>query len=91
MAIEDFFQTALNDDTGVLTITLSRGDDKKNQLSIAMVDALRSILQPELTRPTCKGLILASAKEKVYSTGADIEADLRPLSPEEARGYSSDG
>ncbi|MCH7471947.1 enoyl-CoA hydratase/isomerase family protein [bacterium] len=91
MDIEDFFQTALNDDTGVLTITLSRGDDKKNQLSIAMVDALRSILQPELTQPTCKGLILASAKEKVFSTGADIEADLRHLSPEEAAGYSREG
>jgi enoyl-CoA hydratase len=84
-------RTELNEQTRILTITLDRRDNDKNQLNSALIEELQQVLAPELARPAYRGLILCSAREKVFSTGADVEGQMAGLSPVEAARFSRRG
>ena len=81
---DQFLTTEFDEQTGILTLTLDRQDNTKNQIGSGTILALREVLYPERIKPRARGLILRSAKEKVFSTGADIEGELKDLNSVEA-------
>jgi enoyl-CoA hydratase/carnithine racemase len=79
------------EDSGILTVRIDRQDNEKNQIDSGMVKALMAVLYPEHIEPRARGLLLLSAKPKVFSTGADVEGELKDLSATEATLFSSAG
>jgi enoyl-CoA hydratase/carnithine racemase len=75
----------------VLTLTLQRADNERNQINSGLVAALRAALEPELASTALRGVILISAREKVFSTGADIEGEMPGLTPGTAVQFSREG
>jgi len=84
-------RTELSEATGFLTIILDRRDNDKNQINSAIVAELEGVLRPELDSPRVKGVVLMSAREKVFSTGADVEGQLVQLSSVEVERFSRHG
>ena len=84
-------RTELSETSGILTIILDRQDNEKNQINSALVAELESALRPELASPRAKGVILMSAREKVFSTGADVEGQLAQLNSPEVERFSRYG
>jgi len=84
-------RTELSGATGILTIILDRKDNEKNQINSALVAELEGVLRPELASPRAKGVVLMSAREKVFSTGADVEGQLAKLSSLEVERFSRHG
>lgn len=78
MDLANYLKTDTDPD-GIMTITLDRQGNQKNQFNSGMLYALQSVLTPQLTKPTTKGIILISARPKVFSTGADIEGEMGVL------------
>lgn len=76
MSTEQYFQQELDSESGVLTLTMARPDNQRNQINTILLEQLREIILPELSNPTLRGLIIISGYEKVFSTGADIDGDL---------------
>lgn len=76
MSTEQYFRQELDRDTGIMTITMERPDNKRNQINTILLEQLRDFLVPELSHPRLRGLIIISGYEKVFSTGADIDGDL---------------
>ena len=70
MAETTYFKTEFDDERAVLTVTLSREDNERNQLNTGMVLALREILEPHTGHNSIKGLILASARGEHLVPGA---------------------
>ena len=91
MSADQYLTAEYDQQTRLLTLTLDRQDATKNQLDSGMILALREVLYPERIKPRARGLILRSAKEKVFSTGADIEGELKDLNSVEAMLFSSAG
>jgi enoyl-CoA hydratase/carnithine racemase len=87
----EYLQTELLGDGGVLAVTLARGDNPKNQLNVPFVAALEEVFTRARELPRLKGLILRSAHEKVFSTGADIAGEMTALDPAQARAFSQRG
>lgn len=81
----------VNPQTRVLTLTLDRRDNEKNQLNSPLIEELQEVLIGELVHPKYQGLILRSSREKVFSTGADIEGQLAGIDPNEAARFSRHG
>jgi enoyl-CoA hydratase len=81
----------VNPQTRVLTLTLDRRDNEKNQLNSPLIEELQQVLVGELVHPQYRGLILRSSREKVFSTGADIEGQLAGIDPIEAARFSRHG
>jgi len=77
--------------TRVLTVTLDRRDNEKNQFNSALIEELQAVLAAELMHPQYRGLILRSSREKVFSTGADIEGQLAGIEPVDAGHFSRHG
>jgi enoyl-CoA hydratase len=77
--------------TRVATITLDRQDNEKNQINSPLIEELQQVLVGELVHPKYRGLILRSSREKVFSTGADIEGQLVGIGPLEAARFSHHG
>lgn len=77
--------------TRVLTITLDRQDNEKNQINTPLIEELQQVLAAELMHPQYRGLILRSSREKVFSTGADIEGQLAGIEPAAAAHFSRHG
>jgi enoyl-CoA hydratase len=75
----------------VLTITLDRRDNEKNQFNSALIEDLQEVLAAELAHPQYRGLILRSSREKVFSTGADIEGQMVSIEPVAAAHFSRHG
>ena len=67
------------DADGILTITLDRLGNPKNQFNTHLIFALEHVLREELLNPTARGIIVCSSRQKVFSTGADIEGDMAAL------------
>jgi enoyl-CoA hydratase len=88
---EPHIQSSYREATRVLRVTLSRPDLPRNQIGSRMVRELRELLQPEVERPRLRGVILCSAQEKVFSTGADIGGELREMDPSEAARFAIAG
>ncbi len=84
-------RTEVDAQTRVLTITLDRRDNEKNQINSPLIEELQQVLIGELVRPQYRGLILRSSREKVFSTGADIEGQLAGIGPVEAARFSHHG
>ena len=91
MSVDNYLKTEFNEELGILTVTIDRLDNDKNQIDSGMVEALMAVLYPEQVKPRARGLFLISGKEKVFSTGADIEGELKDLSPTEAALFSTAG
>lgn len=91
MDVEQYLRTEWSEDGDVLIITLDRQDNDKNQIGSGMVKALQAVLYPEYVEPKARGIILRSARPKVFSTGADVEGELKDLSPSEAALFSMAG
>ena len=87
----EHIQTQFDENTRILTVTLNRRDNSKNQIHRDIVFELEDILKTQLLEPTLHGLILNSAHEKVFSTGADIEGVLSKLSATDATRFSRQG
>ncbi len=88
---DQYLTVQFDEQTSILTLTLDRQDATKNQIGSGTILALREVLYPERIKPRARGLILRSAKEKVFSTGADIEGELKDLNSVEAVLFSSAG
>jgi enoyl-CoA hydratase len=88
---EHFLTCRFSDDSRILTITLDRQDNDKNQIGTGTVEALMEVIYPEQVRPRARGIILRSGKKKVFSTGADVEGELKDLNPTEAALFSTAG
>lgn len=91
MSADQYVTAQYDEQTQLLTLTLDRQDATKNQIDSGMILGLRDALYPERIKPRARGLILRSAKEKVFSTGADIEGELKDLNSVEAVLFSSAG
>ncbi len=91
MDVADYLRIDRCADGRVLTLTIQRGDNDRNQINAGLVAALRHTLEPELASASLKGLILLSSREKVFSTGADIEAEFPALTPGTAVQFSREG
>jgi len=89
--IEQYLAVDTCAETGVLTITLERSDNPKNQINTGMVEALYSVLHPQLVHPSCRGIIVKSAHPKVFSLGADIDGELKDMDAFEAAHFCSAG
>jgi enoyl-CoA hydratase/carnithine racemase len=88
---ENYLTTAYDAETQLLVITLDRQDNAKNQIDTGMVRALLDVLYAELINPRARGVLLLSGKEKVFSTGADIEGELKDLNAVEASRFAAAG
>lgn len=91
MDLSPYLELAHDEGSRVLTITLHRRDNERNQINGGLVAALKSVLEPELADSKLRGLILISKHEKVFSTGADIEAEMPGLTPAAAEQFSREG
>lgn len=91
MGTDNYLRQEFNEDSGILTIWIDRRNNDKNQIDSGMVESLWGVLRPEYVRPRARGLLLISGKQKVFSTGADIEGELKDLSATEAALFSSAG
>ena len=87
----EYVQTELLGDGSVLALTLARSDNAKNQLNVPFVDALEAAFTVARDTPQLKGLILRSAHEKVFSTGADIAGEMTGLDAAQARAFAQRG
>jgi enoyl-CoA hydratase len=88
---EQYLRTEFNESTRILTIILDRQDNDKNQIDTGMIKALMAVLSAEFLSSRSKGVILISAKEKVFSTGADIDNELKDLNAAEAARFARAG
>jgi enoyl-CoA hydratase len=84
-------RTEVDAQTRVLTLTLDRQDNEKNQIHSLLIEELQQVLIGEMLRPQYRGLILRSSREKVFSTGADVEHQLAGIGPLEAARFSRHG
>ena len=91
MSVDNYLRTEFIEEQGILIVTIDRQDNDKNQIDSGMVKALLEVLYPEQVKPRARGLCLISGKEKVFSAGADIEGELKDLSPTEAALFSAAG
>ena len=91
MSIEQYLAVERNATTGVLTITIDRQDNAKNQINTGLIKALHSVLYPQLIEPDCRGIILRSANPKVFSTGADIDGELKDMDAYQAAHFCAAG
>lgn len=91
MSSEPQLSASYNENTRILRITLNRSDLPRNQIGSQMVRELRDLLQPEVDHPRLRGVILCSAQEKVFSTGADIGGELSVMDPSEAARFALAG
>jgi enoyl-CoA hydratase len=83
--------SSFDESSRTLTVTLNRPDNPRNQIVPRMVRELRDLLQPELERPRLKGLIINSAREKVFSTGAEVDGELKDMEPSAAVTFAAGG
>jgi enoyl-CoA hydratase/carnithine racemase len=86
-----YLETSLDAQTQVLTLTLHRSDNDKNQLNVPFVAALEEAFLTARGTPGLKGLILLSAHDKVFSTGADVGGEMIGLDSAQAREFSRRG
>jgi len=91
LSTDNYLKTVFDADSGILTIALDRQDSEKNSIDTGMIEALHAVLHPERVKPRARGLLLISAREKVFSTGADIEGELKDLDSLEASLFTSAG
>lgn len=91
MSTDKYLRVNFAEDSRILTVWLDRQNNEKNQIDSGMVKALMQVLYPEHIEPRARGLLLISGKPKVFSTGADIEGELKDLSATEATLFSSAG
>ena len=91
MCTENYIKRDLDEQTQILTLTLNRRDNDRNQINSGVIRALTSMLEPELIKSALSGVILISAREKVFSTGADIDGELKDLNTVEAARFSRFG
>ena len=91
MSLDRQLSTSYDEAARVLQVTLCRADNPRNQIGSALISELRAVLEPEIKRPRLKGLVLDSANEKVFSTGAAIDGELRELDPEQAERFAFAG
>lgn len=76
MSEQQYFRQEMDTQSGVMTLTMERPDNKRNQINTVLLEQLRDFLVPELSHPKLRGLVIISGYEKVFSTGADIDGDL---------------
>jgi enoyl-CoA hydratase len=88
---EQYLRTEFDGATQLLTVILDRQDNDKNQIDTGLIKALMAVLSTEFLKPRSKGLILISGKEKVFSTGADIDNELKDLNAAEAARFARAG
>ena len=91
MSSEPQIIASYNEAARILRVTLNRCDQPRNQIGSQMVRELRELLQPEVDQPRLRGVILDSAQEKVFSTGADVGGELRVMDPSEAARFAIAG
>jgi enoyl-CoA hydratase len=91
VSIDNFLTSRYTEDSQILIITLDRKDNDKNQIGTGTVEALMDTIYPEQVRPRARGIILRSGKKKVFSTGADVEGELKDLNATEAALFSAAG
>jgi enoyl-CoA hydratase len=84
-------RTEVDAQTRVLTLTLDRRDNEKNQIHSPLIEELQHVLIGEMLHPQYRGLILRSSREKVFTTGADVEHELAVIGPAEAARFSRHG
>lgn len=73
MSLENYLETGRDEKLPVGIIALKRADNERNQIDAGMLDALAQALEAVRRDPGLRGLVILSAREKVFSTGADIE------------------
>jgi enoyl-CoA hydratase len=88
---EPYLRVEFDQDTRVATVILDRQDNDKNQINTGLIRALMAVLAEEYLSSEAKGLILISGKEKVFSTGADIDNELKDLHAAQAARFSRAG
>jgi enoyl-CoA hydratase len=88
---EPYLRVELDEATAFATVILDRQDNDKNQIDTGMIRALMAVLSEEYLSAHSKGLILISGKEKVFSTGADIDNELKDLNAAQAARFSRAG
>lgn len=91
MGIDKYLRVEFDEKSRILNVWIDRQDNEKNQIDSGMVEALWQVLRPEYVKPRARGLLLISGKQKVFSTGADVEGELKDLSATEATLFSSAG
>jgi enoyl-CoA hydratase/carnithine racemase len=91
VALEHYLKTALLANGTILALTLARQDNDKNQLNVPLVGALEEAFAIVGRQAGLKGLVLRSAHEKVFSTGADIAGEMTDLDPAQAAEFSRHG
>ncbi|MBN2080674.1 enoyl-CoA hydratase/isomerase family protein [bacterium] len=91
MSTSKYLKTVFDTESGILTIALDRQDSEKNSIDSGMIEALHEVLHAERVKPRARGLLLVSAHEKVFSTGADIEGELKDLNSLEASLFTAAG
>lgn len=88
MGTQQYLEVSRDPQSRILTLTLSRTDNERNQINTGLIHELREVLEAELESRQARGLLLMSAREKVFSTGADIEGELGSGSAEDAYSIS---
>ncbi len=88
---KQYLRTEFDEAARLLTIILDRQDNDKNQINTGMIKALMAVLSVEFLNARSKGVILISGKEKVFSTGADIDNELKDLNAAEAARFARAG
>lgn len=91
MGQDHYLRSELLAEGRVLSITLDRQDNDKNQLNVPLVMALEAAFSDAAQQAGIRGLILRSAHEKVFSTGADIAGEMTSLEQAQAEEFSRHG
>lgn len=86
-----FLRAQFDQGTQILTLAIDRQDNDKNQINTGMAMALRDTLYSELMEPRARGVIIKSGKPKLFSTGADIDGELKDLDADAAARFSRIG
>ena len=88
---EPYLKVVHDEATRISTVVLDRQDNDKNQIDTGLIKALMAALSEEYLTARSKGVILISGKEKVFSTGADIDNELKDLNAAEAARFARAG
>ncbi len=68
----------------VVRVTLNR-PERRNALTVPMMDAVREAVEAAQTDPDCRAIVLTGAGDRAFCAGADLSSDDTPFKPDFAQ------
>lgn len=88
---EPYLRVEFDEANRITVVAIDRQDNDRNQINTDLIRALMAVFAEEYLHAQSQGLILMSGKEKLFSTGADIDSELKDLNAAEVARFSRAG